>query len=623
MYEKIIESVHKYYNNTCIILIHAIKEPVEPKVGIETYTKLKDLQLHFSRLNIRTAVMDIATFILKIGGSYYHIKRPLFVLLNDSEDLRHQFSTLIAPSIDMAYPTWLTFFRVETSIDDFFRDVYVPFDCTFLVSKENFDYEFEAEIITEVYQVYRGLELRQETFATWDIVDGIIYPKLSLYQRRSNLYGHTLRVISIEDPPSSMIIRDKDNKVMGLNGFFGGIMELLQESMNCTLIYESTDEWGYLLNNGTWTGAINSLIINKSDIFAAELLMTTERLDALKFTTPLYSTKCRTFIKRPATSVLSWDKYITPFADDIWSALGVIILISSAFIKIIKSVAAVIHLQNAQNDRLDSKFWDVVFSIFGALCSQGMELSTINPIRIVQFSIHLTGVVVLAAYSAALISSLAVKIFVMPFTTMEGLLKDRTYRFGVVGGSADFTFFQNTSDPVMSVLFDDVLVKETDLPTNYLEGLSRVCSESKYAFMALDAAVSQLKSSVDCILVPLDTISQTSIGMALTPDSPYRGIINNNILLLRDSGLLNKLLNSDWALPGDNIQDAWSTVEIQDILPLIVVLIVSSCTSIVFLCSERLIHIKMAHNRGKKNVNLIKGVKFPMNDEKLFKGYFK
>lgn len=31
MYEKIIEGIHKYYNNTCILLIHAIKEPVEPK----------------------------------------------------------------------------------------------------------------------------------------------------------------------------------------------------------------------------------------------------------------------------------------------------------------------------------------------------------------------------------------------------------------------------------------------------------------------------------------------------------------------------------------------------------------------------------------------------------------
>lgn len=71
-----------------------------------------------------------------------------------------------------------------------------------------------------------------------------------------------------------------------------------------------------------------------------------------------------------------------------------------------------------------------------------MEQSLLDPIRIIQLVIHLTGVVVLAAYSAALISSLATKTFVMPFTTMEGLLRDGTYRFGVVGDSADYSFFQ-------------------------------------------------------------------------------------------------------------------------------------------------------------------------------------
>lgn len=30
----------------------------------------------------------------------------------------------------------------------------------------------------------------------------------------------------------------------------------------------------------------------------------------------------------------------------------------------------------------------------------------------------------------------------MPFQTMDGLLKDGTYRFAVVGDSADFSFFQ-------------------------------------------------------------------------------------------------------------------------------------------------------------------------------------
>lgn len=36
---------------------------------------------------------------------------------------------------------------------------------------------------------------------------------------------------------------------------------------------------------------IGSLINNETDIVAAELMMTAGRLDAIKFTTPLYSTK--------------------------------------------------------------------------------------------------------------------------------------------------------------------------------------------------------------------------------------------------------------------------------------------------------------------------------------------
>ena len=71
-----------------------------------------------------------------------------------------------------------------------------------------------------------------------------------------------------------------------------------------------------------------------------------------------------------------------------------------------------------------------------------MDACELDTIMIIQLVIHLTGVVILAAYSAALISFLAVKSFIMPFTTMEGLLKDGTYRFGVVANSADFSFFQ-------------------------------------------------------------------------------------------------------------------------------------------------------------------------------------
>lgn len=71
-----------------------------------------------------------------------------------------------------------------------------------------------------------------------------------------------------------------------------------------------------------------------------------------------------------------------------------------------------------------------------------MEPSLLDPVRLVHLSVHLTAVVVLAAYSAALISFLAVKTFAMPFTTMGGMLADGSYRFAVIGDSADYTFFQ-------------------------------------------------------------------------------------------------------------------------------------------------------------------------------------
>ena len=84
-----------------------------------------------------------------------------------------------------------------------------------------------------------------------------------------------------------------------------------------------------------------------------------------------------------------------------------------------------------------------------------------DPIRIIHLVIHLTGVVVLASYSAALISSLAVKTFVMPFTTMEGLLEDGTYRFGVVGDSADYSFFQVFKDELIEKnIFIDTINKQ-------------------------------------------------------------------------------------------------------------------------------------------------------------------
>ncbi|XP_076164713.1 glutamate receptor ionotropic, delta-1 isoform X3 [Ptiloglossa arizonensis] len=454
--------------------------------------------------------------------------------------------------IAMAYPTWLIFLRNDTSFEDFLEEVYVPFNCVLMVTRT--DTEGHGEIVKDVYRISREDDLKWMEFGVWDPEQGFRGPRKGLYQRRHDLHGLNLRVISIHDPPVSLFVKNEVNRTIGMRGFFGEVILLLQQGMNCTFSYQEINSWGIRLPNGTWSGSIGMLMDDKADLAATELMMTLDRLDVVEFTTPVYSTKCRVYIKRPDTMAIKWDAYLAPFTFSVWNAIALTIIITSLTIATIDAV-----FSKEINSRLTayrsslSTFFEILFFVFGAFCGQGMELSSLDPIRLVHLSIHSTAVVVLAAYSAALISYLAIKTFVMPFTTMEGMLEDGSYRFAVVANSADYSFFQNTSDRVLTYMFDELLTGEKDLPSNYLDGLGRVCWENKYAFMTLDNMAAVLQERVNCILEPLDTIAQTTIAMAVPANSPYRGIIDTNLLLLRDSGILQRLLETEWATVSNRV----------------------------------------------------------------------
>lgn len=58
--------------------------------------------------------------------------------------------------------------------------------------------ETDKEIITEVYQVYKDKELRLDRFGVWDPEEGLKGPPYGLYLRRNDLFGHNLRVASLQ-----------------------------------------------------------------------------------------------------------------------------------------------------------------------------------------------------------------------------------------------------------------------------------------------------------------------------------------------------------------------------------------------------------------------------------------
>jgi len=104
----------------------------------------------------------------------------------------------------MAYPTWLIFFKDETKFADFFFEIYVPFDCMFMVAQSSAN-ETDKEIITEIYQVDKGKELRSMQFGTWDAKNGLTTPKSGMFSRRNNLFGQNIRVTSIHVRPRVLL----------------------------------------------------------------------------------------------------------------------------------------------------------------------------------------------------------------------------------------------------------------------------------------------------------------------------------------------------------------------------------------------------------------------------------
>lgn len=97
--------------------------------------------------------------------------------------------------IAMAYPTWLIFLRNDTSFEDFLEEVYVPFNCVLMVTRT--DTEGHGEIVKDVYRISREDDLKWMEFGVWDPEQGFRGPRKGLYQRRHDLHGLNLRVISI------------------------------------------------------------------------------------------------------------------------------------------------------------------------------------------------------------------------------------------------------------------------------------------------------------------------------------------------------------------------------------------------------------------------------------------
>ena len=102
---------------------------------------------------------------------------------------------------------WLLFLDTNTSLEQFFTDINIPFDCQFLVAQPQSDH---VVVLTEVYRVSPTLPLQTYRFGNWTAGGGLTWPKQGLYKRRHNLQGHVIRAAH-RNASESLWMNDKIN----------------------------------------------------------------------------------------------------------------------------------------------------------------------------------------------------------------------------------------------------------------------------------------------------------------------------------------------------------------------------------------------------------------------------
>ena len=85
---------------------------------------------------------------------------------------------------------WLLFLETNTSLEKFFTEINIPFDCHFLVVQPQ---SHHVILLTEVYRVSPTLHLQTYRFGNWTAGGGLTWPSQVFYNRRKNLTGLTIQ----------------------------------------------------------------------------------------------------------------------------------------------------------------------------------------------------------------------------------------------------------------------------------------------------------------------------------------------------------------------------------------------------------------------------------------------
>ena len=127
---------------------------------------------------------------------------------------------------------------------------------------------------------------------TWSAVEGMNILESNIWERRSNLWGSTLRCSTVKYPVLSNLTYGSDKQITGKSGYYWDVFAMLEAELNFTsrVTYSVDGKFGSVGQDGkTWNGMVGMLMRNETDLAVAGLTYTPQRKEVISYTIPIFA----------------------------------------------------------------------------------------------------------------------------------------------------------------------------------------------------------------------------------------------------------------------------------------------------------------------------------------------
>lgn len=400
----------------------------------------------------------------------------------------------------------------------------------------------------------------------WNSSEGLnitrIYPPPAASDELS-LQNKTFIVITCLTDPYGML-KESLTSLTGNDRFEGFGIDLihelsLMEGFNYTFTIREDKANGVKdAKTGKWSGMIGDLIERKADLAITDLTITSEREEAVDFSSPFMNLGISILYKKPKKAPPNFFSFAEPFALEVWLWLGGAYFIVSISLFVMGRLCpsewtnpypCIDEPEFLINQfSLRNSFW---FTI-GSLMQQGTEIAPIAvSTRMVAGMWWFFTLIMVSSYTANLAAFLTTENPDQPFTNVHELVsrsEKYSIKYGAKKNGATANFFRNSTVEDFQKIYDFMNQNEDDvmmLDNKY--GVTRAESEDEaYAFFMESTSI-EYEVQRHCNLNQIGgMLDEKGYGIAMRKNSSYRNILSTAVLKLQESGKVAALKRKWW-----------------------------------------------------------------------------